>query len=116
MNQPNEGIELLYTRDCQAWPEAYENLKTALQELGITDEPQLVVMDTMDQAEEYNFFASPSIHIDGVDIDPHARRTGKRGLGTGRPYFADGRALVAPAINMIKQALEELYLTPEKSN
>lgn len=109
MNPPNEGIELLYTNDCQAWPEALANLKTAITELGIKEEPQLVALDTIEQAEEYNFFASPTIHIHGTDIDPHARRTHKIGLGTGRPYFANGMAMAAPTIDMIKTAIQELY-------
>lgn len=115
MHEPNEGIELLYTRDCSAWPTALQNLKTALAELEITDEPTLIAMDTMDQAETYNFFASPTIHIDGVDIDPHARRTSKRGLGSARPYFTEGKSFTAPTVAMIKRALEELYLIPEKT-
>lgn len=114
MNAPNEGIELLYTRDCQAWTETLANLKTALTELDIKEEPQLILLDTIEQAEEYNFFASPTIHIHGIDADPHARRTHKIGLGTGRPYFAHGQALAAPSVDMIKAAIQELYF--EESN
>lgn len=116
MNEPNEGIELLYTRDCRAWPEALTNLKTALAELGITDEPQVIALDTMEQAQAYNFFASPTVHIHGQDADPHARRTGKRGLGTGRPYFEEGRSLPAPSVAFLKRALEELYYPEYKHN
>ncbi len=109
MNAPNEGIELLYTKDCPAWSETLANLKIALEDLKLNEEPQLIIMDTIEQAEEYNFFASPTIHINGVDVDPHARRTHKIGLGMGRPYFAQGRALAAPPVEMIKTALQELY-------
>lgn len=110
LNLPNEGIELLYTRDCLAWPEAYQNLKMALAELGINDEPKLIIIDTMEQAALYHFFASPTIHIDGVDADPHARRITKLGLGTARPYFENGRSYSAPTVTMIKKALLELYV------
>ncbi len=111
---PNEGIELLYTRDCQVWPQAMANLKTALAAMGINEEPKLVTIDTLDQAIIYNFFASPTIHIDGVDIDPHARRISKRGLGTGRPYFENKHSSDVPSVNLIKRALQELYYINEK--
>src|SRR3989344_8442947 len=113
MNEPNEGIELLYTRDCRAWPEALQTLKAALAEVGLADEPQLIVIDTPEQAATYNFFASPTVHIHGQDADQMARRISRRGLGTGRPYFWGGRSLTAPSVAMLKRALLELYLKPE---
>jgi hypothetical protein len=112
--EPNEGIELLYTRDCPAWPQALDNLEQAMQELDIQETPHAIPVDTMDQANEYGFFASPTVHIDGVDIDPHARRTSKRGLGVGRPYFSNGRSYSSPPVELLKQALEELYLNRGK--
>lgn len=109
MREPNEGIEFLYTRDCQTWPEALSNLKVALKELGIANEPNIIAVDTPEQAEDYNFFASPTVHIDGVDADPHARRISKHGLGTGRPYFVNGRSYAAPPVELLIAALKELY-------
>ena len=108
--EPNEGIELLYTRDCRVWPEALVNLKIALQNLAIKEQPRLIPVDTLEQAEVYNFFASPTIHLNGVDLDPKARRISKRGLGSSRPYFHQGRAVTAPPVELISQALSELYL------
>ncbi len=109
----NEGIEILYTRDCQAWPETLTNLQQALKNLQIDDRPQLVIIDTQEQAEEYGFFASPTVHINGTDADPMARRVSKRGIGAGRPYFANGRSLPAPTVELLERALKELYLKPE---
>jgi len=80
-----------------------------LAQLGITDEPTLVVIDTQEQAEFYNFFASPTIHIHGLDADPLARRISRRGLGTNRPYFYGGKSHQAPPIAMLVSAIEELY-------
>lgn len=109
-NTPKEGIELLYTRDCKHWPEALVNLKQALKKVGLDEEPTLIPVDTRDQAVQYNFFASPTIHVDGQDVDPHGRRTHKRGLGTERPYFYKGQVYGAPPVDMIVDALKELYL------
>lgn len=106
---PNEGIELLYTRDCQAWREALTNLKQALKKEKINNEPRLIIIETEDQAEAYNFYASPTIHINGIDVDPIARRVTRRGLGTNRPYFYQGKSWPAPPTDLLSKALQELY-------
>lgn len=106
---PNEGIELLYTRDCPHWPVALQNLQQALRAVGINEEPQCVTIDTMEQAEQYNFFASPTIHVRGQDIDQRARRISRRGLGHGRPYFDQGHAVGVPPLALIVAGLKELY-------
>ena len=108
-NTPKEGIELLYTRDCKHWPEALTNLKQAIKETGLTEEPTIMPVDTRDQAIQFNFFASPTIHIDGQDVDPHVRRTHKRGLGVERPYFYKGQTYTAPPVAMIIEAINEFY-------
>jgi hypothetical protein len=110
-NELNEGIELLYTRDCRAWPEALANLRQALGKLELKEEPRLVPVDTIDQARAYNFFASPTIHVNGIDIDPKARRISRRGLGSGRPYFFAGKASSVPPTELIVEGLQELFLT-----
>ncbi len=63
----------------------------------------------MEQAYTYNFFSSPTIHINGQDIDPQARRTSKRGLGTNRPYFYQDRSWAFPSAEMIRKAIKDLY-------
>lgn len=110
LSLPNEGIELLYTANCLGWQEALINLQQALRELKIKDKPKLIKLETIEQARLYNFFASPTIHIDGVDIDPQARRISRRGLGYGRPYWHQHQARLAPSVEMIKTGLQELYI------
>lgn len=108
---PNEGIELLYTRDCKAWREALANLTAVMTELGIAEEPHAIPIDTLDQARAYNFFASPTIHVHGVDIDPRARRLKRRAVGSERPYLVGGRTLAAPPSELIRTGLSELWET-----
>ena len=106
---PNEGIELLYTRECTTWREALANLQQALKNLNIDAEPKIITIDTMGQAYEYNFFASPTINLYGVDIDPQARRVSRRGIGCNRPYFWDKQSYPVPPVKMIEDGLKELY-------
>lgn len=105
---PNEGIELLHTPECGAWPEAEANLKAALAELNLDDEVNIVTLYTLDEAREYNFFASPTIHVNGVDVEPQVRRSHKRGLGMDRPYFWNGTSYQAPPVEFLKKYLAEL--------
>lgn len=109
MSGANEDIELLYTRDCKNWQETLSNLEQALKNLSIDEMPKVIPIDTWEQALEYHFFASPTIHINGTDIDKRSRRTGKRGLGIDRPYFYKSRSLSVPPVELIEEALKELY-------
>ncbi|MBI5465892.1 MAG: hypothetical protein HY974_01230, partial [Candidatus Kerfeldbacteria bacterium] len=71
MIPPNQGLELLYTSDCSAWPQAQANLEEALRQTDLTKEPwRLVMVETLEQAYAYNYFDSPTIHIHGLDIEP----------------------------------------------
>lgn len=106
---PNEGVELLYTRDCTAWRETLERLEAVIGELGLGEPVRLVAIYTLDQAREYNFFASPTIHVHGVDIDPKGRRVRRRAVGCGRPYFWAGKTSAAPPPNLIRVGLTELW-------
>ncbi|MFZ5391132.1 MAG: DF family (seleno)protein [Patescibacteria group bacterium] len=108
-HQPNEGLELLYTKDCKAWSQTLANIKQALQELNLTEEIKTVLINTLIEAKQYNFFASPTVHINGQDIDPAARRSRKIGLGYGRPYFYNQASHSHPSVEQIIKALQELY-------
>lgn len=109
MNNANEGIELLYTPDCPNWPATLANLKQALLELAIAEEPAVIKLETIEQAKIYNFFASPTIHLNGLDLDRAGRRISKRALGRGRPYWYKKQVYLVPPVEFIKQGLIELY-------
>ncbi len=44
MQTPNEGIELLYTRECRNWQQTLINLRQALELEKISDEPKTVII------------------------------------------------------------------------
>jgi hypothetical protein len=66
-------IELLYFDGCPS----YEALLPALRELlaveGIEDEIELRRVETPEDAERERFLGSPTLRIDGEDVDPGAR-------------------------------------------
>jgi len=113
---PNDGIELLYTSDCKAWAETKANLERAIKKLGLNEDIKLIVIDTLEQAYAHNFFASPTIHVQGIDVDPRGRRISRRGLGSGRPYFWQNKSYTAPPVDLILAGLKEFYNQAAQGN
>jgi hypothetical protein len=64
-------VELLYWDGCPSHPRALEDLGAAMIEAGL-DPDEIVVraIDTDEDAEHEKFTGSPTIRIDGVDIQP----------------------------------------------
>jgi hypothetical protein len=65
-------IELLYWEGCPSHPQALTDLRAAMADLGLDPDSVLVrEVDTDARAEDERFVGSPTIRIDGVDIqDP----------------------------------------------
>ena len=65
-------VELLYFDGCPS----YEALLPALRELlaseGIRDEIEMRKVETIEEAERERFLGSPTVRIDGEDVDPSA--------------------------------------------
>ena len=62
-------IELLYFESCPLYKRALENLQAALAENHIDTEVELINVDSPDKTETLGFYGSPSIRIDGVDLE-----------------------------------------------
>ena len=65
-------IELLYFDGCPNHTELLPHLEQLLTETGRSDEITLVHVETPEQAEEDRFLGSPTVRINGVDVDPTA--------------------------------------------
>ena len=98
-------IEFLYWEDCPSHPQAWGLLKESLVELGIEGLVEQIQVVTEDDAERFAFPGSPTIRVNGVDIDPD----GAEQMGTAltcRVYrLEDGRFSPVPSKEMVKQAL-----------
>jgi hypothetical protein len=97
-------IDFLYYQDCPSHDIALERLRQVMAEQNIQAEIEIVRVETEEQAERLAFTGSPTIRVDGVDIDPPPPGT-VNGL-TCRTYFlADGRISPLPSLNLIRRAL-----------
>ncbi|MFQ5584662.1 MAG: hypothetical protein ACE5GL_09530 [Calditrichia bacterium] len=99
-------IEFLYFDGCPSWKEALANLKKVLQEEHIEAELELINVDSPEKAAEVGFFGSPSIQVDGVDMEG---RTGDFSYSC-RIYEINGRSTGLPD----KQYIRERLLGEEK--
>jgi hypothetical protein len=63
-------IELLYWDGCPSHPEAKDLLQQVLDARGIDDAIELREVVTHEDAVELGFPGSPTIRIDGRDVDP----------------------------------------------
>ncbi|MBI2617591.1 DUF2703 domain-containing protein [Candidatus Gottesmanbacteria bacterium] len=98
-------IQLLHTADCHAWKESLSILEEALKTKGLAAKYEVILIDTEGQAKAYKFNGSPSILIDGIDVDPMARNVKSYSVSSCRPYFYHGKTYDYPPKEMIIEAL-----------
>jgi hypothetical protein len=98
-------VELLFWQGCPSHPKALSDLRAAMAEAGL-DPGEVIVREvaTDAQAERERFVGSPTIRIDGVDVQPPGQQPA--GL-TCRVYRRrDGRISPTPDPADIREALD----------
>jgi hypothetical protein len=97
-------IDFLFWRDCPSHPEALELLRAVLEERGVEADVVEREVLTTEQAEELAFPGSPTIRVDGRDVDP--KGAGARPALTCRIYhLPDGRVSPVPSREQLEEAL-----------
>lgn len=98
------NIQFLYFEDCPSHEKALARLRQVMAEEGVDDRVEIVKVETDEQAEQWRFPGSPTILIDGVDIDPPPVEA--QSALTCRVYiWPDGRYSPLPAPETIRKAL-----------
>ena len=98
-------IELLHWEGCPSTPEARELLDRVLEARRIDAEVIVRDVTTQREAEELHFPGSPTIRVDGRDVD--ARGAAARPALNCRIYaLPDGRVSPVPTREMIEEALD----------
>jgi len=120
-------IELLYTMDCPWCVKTKKLIKESLEELGIKAEVDKILIDTDEKAKKYNFVGSPTVKINGKDVQEEVskeqclpceeliKRTKettefvKQECRCGcRIYFYKGKKYPYPPKELIKDALKKI--------
>ena len=96
-------ISFLYSDDCPSHPEALSRLRKIMDQEGITVEIETINVRTNEEAITNRFRGSPTILIDGRDIDPSSIE--QFGLACRAYRLEDGRISPLPSESMIRKAL-----------
>jgi hypothetical protein len=108
MTQPH--VELLFWEGCPSHPQALADLREAMIELGLRPERiEVREVDTDERATSEGFVGSPTIRVDGVDVqDPGEEPAGL----TCRIYHRrDGRISPLPDPADVRDALQNAMTT-----
>jgi len=99
-------VSFLYYEECPSHDLALERLREVMAEEGISREVEVFKVETEEQARELRFVGSPTIRVDGQDIDPPID---SRYILTCRAYrLEDGRISPLPSKDMIRHAFRSV--------
>lgn len=94
-------IELLYWEGCPSYPEAQELLEDVLNG---SAEFEMREVRTREEAEILHFPGSPTIRVDGVDIDPEGASS-RPALACRIYRLPNGRVSPVPTREMVESAV-----------
>jgi len=67
------SIVVLHTEGCPSTPKTVERIRECTSELGIPTDLREVLVRTQEEADAWRFLGSPTIQVNGIEIDPVAR-------------------------------------------
>ena len=94
-------IEVLYFQGCPNHKPAVARVRSLMREQGIDATVAEIEIRDAEAAKSERFLGSPSIRVNGLDIDPGARTA--TGAGFACRFYTDG----LPTEDMIRAALRE---------
>jgi mercuric ion transport protein len=100
------NIEVLYFEGCPNHLPAIEMVRETLKSLGRQDEIRQIEVRTQADAESVAFVGSPSIRINGADIEPWARTAKAFGLSC-RSYLDGSHRSGVPSRELLRRAITE---------
>ena len=73
-------ITVLYTEDCASTPATIELIRQVAEKEGIPLCLQKILVASPDQALQLEFLGSPTVQVNGLDIEPSARSSSAYGF------------------------------------
>ncbi|HEY4046553.1 MAG TPA: DUF2703 domain-containing protein [Acidobacteriaceae bacterium] len=92
-------IEVLYFEDCPNHLPIVERINSILREEGCNVEVREVLVPDVETAQRVNFLGSPTVRVNGIDIEPAAQDRKDFGLAC-RRYTGD-----VPSGELIRSAI-----------
>jgi hypothetical protein len=101
-------ILFLYSEDCPSHEMALSRLQQVMHEEGVHVPVEVVQVETDEQAQRLRFCGSPTILINGQDIDPADQQQDTAyGLGCRAYQLEDGRISPLPSAALLRMVLRE---------
>ncbi len=67
------NVVVLYNEGCPVTPKTIHLVEEYVSELGFHVEIRKVLVHSQEEANEWRFLGSPTVQINGIDIDPTVR-------------------------------------------
>jgi hypothetical protein len=99
-------VEILYLSGCPNYPPAVRRTREVLQQEGVTEEVVEIAVNDAETAEAVGFLGSPTIRVDGQDVEIPARSARTFGF-TCRTYLDGGHRTGVPPAEWIRAAVRE---------
>ncbi len=74
-------VQILRTEGCGCAPPTLAAVKEVADELGLAIVLEEIIIHSSPEAVQYRFLGSPTIRINGQDLEPAARNQANYGLG-----------------------------------
>jgi hypothetical protein len=97
-------VEILALEDCPYLEPTVTLVQRAISETGVAARIELVVVTNEPQARIRRFLGSPTVRVDGLDVEPGASDIDDFGVG-GRLYRTDRGLCGWPDANWVRDAL-----------
>jgi copper chaperone CopZ len=101
-------VEVLYFEGCPNHKPAVERVTAVLKQEGISEEVSEVYVSDQAAARVLGFLGSPSVRVNGLDVEPAARSSREYGMMC-RTYLVEGRRVGLPSDEVIRHAVREAW-------
>ena len=99
-------VEILYFSGCPNYAPAVDCVREVLAQEDTPAEMVEVEVNDLATAQRIGFLGSPTVRVDGQDVEPEARAERAFGLSC-RTYIDDGRRTGVPPSEWVRAAVRE---------
>lgn len=103
-------IEVLFSPGCPHYVAAIESIHEILAETGIAAQIELVPVETEDEARQLKLIGSPTVRVDGLDVETYVSFAAKDFGLRCRQYTEGGDVLDWPSRRMLRDTIEVGHL------
>jgi len=73
-------VQVLYTEGCAYTPPTLDLVREVAETMCIQVRMSKILIESVEQADEMGFLGSPTVLVNGLDVDPAARKSASYGL------------------------------------